>query len=86
MNEEMVTIENAEVVEVYEEAEKAGSGIIGKVILGLVAVGIGAGALVYKNRDKIEERRIRKLEKKGYVISRPEQNDVADSEECDDVE
>lgn len=42
---------------------------LGKIILGAV---IGAGAmLVYKNKSKFEERRIRKLEKKGYKITKP---------------
>lgn len=82
MNEEMMTmveeIENNEVtdVEVYEETSKSGNGIVGKIAIGVVGAVVGAGALIYyKTKDKREERTIRKLEKKGYVINKA-QDDV----------
>lgn len=60
--------------EVYDEVpEESSNGVLGKIILGVSAMAaVGVGALVYKNRDKIEKRRIAKLEKKGYIITKPE--------------
>lgn len=72
---EMTTMnefENSE-VEVYDETEKSGNGILGLVI-GAVVVGAGTvAALAYKNRNKIEEKKIEKLRKKGYVIYKNEE-------------
>lgn len=55
------------------EPEEESSGILGKILIGagVLAAG-GLAALVYKNRDKLEERRIKKLEKRGYTVIRPE--------------
>lgn len=76
---EEVKINENEIVEeedVCEAQEDSGSGILGKIVIGLgVAAAAGIGALVYKNRDKIEARRIARLEKKGYVITKPEADD-----------
>ena len=64
-------VEDIEVIDM--EPETSGGGVLGKVIVGAVVAGVGAlGVLAYKNRNKIEERRIKKLEKKGYVVLRPE--------------
>lgn len=86
MNEEMMTmveeIENNEVtdVEVYEEPAKSGNGIVGKIVVGTAVAVAGVGALVWhKTKAKREERTIRKLEKKGYVISKV-QDDVIEVE------
>ena len=75
MNEEMnkyEELENEEIEEVgtNEEPETSRGGIVGKLIVGAVAVAAGAGALLYKNRDKLEKHRIHKLEKKGYIITK----------------
>lgn len=76
---EEVKINENEIVEeedVCEAQEDSGSGILGKIVIGLgVAAAAGICALVYKNRDKIEARRIARLEKKGYVITKPEADD-----------
>ena len=65
-------VEEIEVTEM--EPETSGSGALGKIIVGAVVAGVGAlGVLAYKNRNKFEERRIKKLEKKGYTVIRPEQ-------------
>ena len=85
MNEEMKNFEeneNTEVTEICDDLETSDNGIVGKIVVGAVIVAVGAAAaFVYKNRAKIEERQIRKLEKKGYLISRPE--DVADTNEVE---
>lgn len=90
MNEELrndlVEVEmNEELEEEFEES----NGIFGKVAVGIGVVAIGvATTLVVKNRDKIkaklEERKIRKLEDKGYVIYKPEE--VVESEEVESEE
>ena len=53
----------------------------------IMVVGAGAiGTFVYKNRAKLEERRINKLRKKGYIITKAEVTDYDDpySEETED--
>lgn len=85
-NEEMVMhdeIETKEDVVNYDnfdyEEEKGSSGIAGAVVKGILAAAVvGGGALIYKNRQKLEERKIKKLEKKGYVIYKP--TEVVDEE------
>lgn len=75
MNEELMNYdenENMEVCGNYDDTEASGGGIFGKVLLGLAAVGVGAAVLYHKNKDKIDERRIRKLEKKGYQVTKLE--------------
>lgn len=55
----------------YEDIETS-NGVLGKVLLG-AAVGIGgAAALIYKNRNKILDWRIKRLEKKGYKVEKIE--------------
>ena len=80
-------IENTELVEIDEEPETSGKGIVGKLAIGALIVG-GAAALIYKNKHKFEERKIRKLEKKGYLVIRPEDEMPVEaySEEVEDDE
>lgn len=90
MNEELrndlVEVEmNEELEEEFEES----NGIFGKVAVGIGVVATGvATTLVVKNRDKIkaklEERKIRKLEDKGYIIYKPEE--VVEFEEVESEE
>lgn len=73
-------IENTEVVEVNEEPETSGNGILGLIAGGLV-VAAGATAIVlHKTKAKREAKKIEKLRKKGYVIVSPEE-----IEEIEDV-
>lgn len=76
MNEEMILQEtteelNTEVENTHVDSENSGGGILGKVVLGLVAGAVAVGVAVWKNKDKLEARRIKKLEKKGYIITKP---------------
>ena len=75
-----------EVIEVCEALEESGNGMFGAIVIGAVGALGTIGGLVYKNRnkikDKIEQRYAKKLEKKGYVVYKPET--VLD-EECDVV-
>lgn len=73
MEEEVIVLEPA-YEEAYEEDEKSGLGsLLVKGALGLGAAGIGAaGALAFKNKEKIKNkitnRQIKKLTKKGFVV------------------
>lgn len=74
----MEEIKNTEAIEeVMEETDAmpefdgSNKNIVG-VIIGLGSVGIAAAvALAIKHRDKIDEWRVRKLEKKGYTVTKP---------------
>ena len=71
MDENMTVFEENENLEVAENenCEDSGKGILGKILVGaVIAAGAGVGAALYKNRDKLEQRRIAKLEKKGYRV------------------
>lgn len=74
-NEEMIELDETEVYD-YEEPTEEGGGLIKTIAVagGTLIVG-GATAFAIKKRDKIaaklEERKIRKLEAKGYVIELP---------------
>ena len=74
-------MENAvETVEAIEMPVSTSKGIGGKIGVGVGLAALGAvGALVWKNRAKFEERKIKKLEKKGYVVLKEE--DVVEIEE-----
>ena len=82
--------ENIDVTEpeVYEMEPEEESGIgLGKLVLGTALVAGGIGALCYKFRGKIEERRVEKLKKKGYVVIEPVNEDIViDAEDVDDIE
>ena len=95
MSEEMRNEMIEETVEVevydYDESEVEGRRSIKGVVIGVGSVAItGATALAIKNRDKIkeklEERKIKKLEAKGYEIIRPELPDEIDGSDSNDVE
>lgn len=70
--------ENEEVRVIPEET--ANDGLVKIVVgVGLIVVA-GVGALVYKNRGKLDEWRIKKLEKKGYRIYKPVEAEVCEKE------
>ena len=82
MKNEAIEVETNDVMELepyeieeedFEEEDGVGVKLVG-VALGVV--GAVAGAVVYKNRDKLKEvirkRRIKKLEKDGYKILDPD--------------
>ena len=91
MNEEINNIieetEVADVMEVIEEpVANSGDGMV-KVLIGLgVLVVAGTGILVYKCRNKIWDRIIRKLEQKGYIIYKPEATENTIDVDSEDYE
>lgn len=60
--------------EVYDEPEESGIGL-GKLALGVGLVAGGIGFLCYKFKGKFEERQVKKLKDKGYVVIKPEDED-----------
>ena len=77
-NENELTMVEEPVVDFDDEYVEESHGVFKKVVaIGGGALVAGATALAIKNRDKIkakiEERKIAKLEKKGYVVYRPEE-------------
>lgn len=77
-NENELTMVEEPVADFDDEYIEESHGVFKKVVMiGGGALVAGATALAIKNRDKIkakmEERKIAKLEKKGYVVYRPEE-------------
>lgn len=86
MNEELreLNMENDDVTMETNDSDSK-SGLIGKLVVGSVIAGAGLlGAAIYKNRNKLEERRmehkIKKMKKKGFTVIKPEKVED-DSEE-----
>ena len=76
LNEELVTE-----VEVYDMEPEVSGGNLGKVALGIgLVAGVGV-AVAYKFKDKITEHKIKQLEKKGYVVTKPTIEVAEDVEE-----
>lgn len=110
MNEEIMTNEmNEEVIETANEVEvlepdaiddvvaDQDDSLLGKLLM--VGVAVGAGALLYANKDRIKawkekraakklEKEIAKFEKRGYVVTKryPWGNDADDDVEIEEVE
>lgn len=88
MNDEMMKTyeenENTAIsAEVHDEPiEETGNGILGKVIIGLGIAVAATAAVLYKTKDKREAKQIKKLEKKGYVITK--QADIVEAEVLND--
>ncbi len=82
VNEEL----NNEIETVCEEIETSGGG--SKLLVGALIAGVaGLVAFAYnKNKTKLEERRIEKLRKKGYVIYREDEVAEVREVEEDDIE
>lgn len=78
---EMAEVAVEEMVEYCEPTGKKGLAIG----LGLAALG-GLGVLAYKGRGKLEDMRVKRLEKKGYVVYRPEELEPAVTEDVEPSE
>ena len=63
-------LEDAEAMEYYDDSECSGAGLL-VLAVGTAIVGAGA-ALLHKNKAKIEDWRIKRWEKKGYIITKAE--------------
>ena len=85
MNEETKVFDENTIEEVTEEAveliEESDCGFLGLAIVAVAAVGSGVAAWWYSKSGKLDERRAKKLEKKGYTVVKPEP--VEDVEEVE---
>lgn len=78
---EVMELETETSVDDAEEYTESGKG---KLLVGLGALAVaGIAAVAYKGRGKLEERRIEKLRKKGYVIYKEDEVEVRDAEDDD---
>lgn len=58
---------------IEDTPEDVSTSIFGKIAFGVGILAIGTAAFfVFKNKKKIEEHQIKNLEKKGYIICKPE--------------
>ena len=85
---EVITdLEMIDDLDIYEDSNSSGAGLI---VLAVGAAIAGAGAALYhKNKAKIEDWRIKRWEKKGYVISKivdtlPEETPIEPEDTADD--
>ena len=74
MEDEMTVNENVEENETLDETPEEMDEIdVKKIVFGLGAIVVaGVGAIAYKNRGKLEKWMIKKLEKKGYQVTKLE--------------
>lgn len=82
MENENIMLEE-ENVETYEETENSGHGGL-TLVAGVILVGGAVAGILYKNRKKLEARKIEKLRKKGYVIYDPTEEDDSVSDETEE--
>lgn len=76
MNEELdVTTD----MEIDEYTETSGDGLIGKVVVGTVFAA-AAGFAAWKFRDKVDAWKIKRLEKKGYVVTKVSDEQIHEGE------
>lgn len=92
MNEEKIMMETVnEEIETEEtmEAESSGGIGIGKILIGVGCAVVGGGVALFKNRAKLsakqDEKRIKKLEKKGYVVLKAETEETVDDDSSEEV-
>lgn len=83
MEVEIVNDNNEEVLDTNEYSEESGGGNLGKIMV-VAAIGVvGLGIACYrKNRGKLDQMRIKRLEKKGYQVYKID--DVYDEEDFDE--
>lgn len=89
-NNEVLFQENdvLEVVEGIAESDTAGGGLAKTIVVGAAALLTTLGVVAYKKRNKIDEWRIKRLEKKGYAVYKPqdaeEQQEAYYETKCDE--
>lgn len=81
-----IEIEDVEVNTEEEPIEESGHGIAGIFGAVLAIAGAGYAAWRYSKSDKRTERQIKKLEKKGYTVSKTELDETVEYIEPDVVQ
>lgn len=86
MEMEIVKDDDSEVIDYDSPCNSEKRGVLPLVGVALLVSAGAIGTFIYKNRAKLEERRINKLRKKGYIITKAEVTDYDDpySEETED--
>jgi hypothetical protein len=84
MNVEDVNLEE-DVIVVCEDPDNSDENPVGAVIALAAAAVVGITALILKRKGKFDEWRIKRLEKKGYVVLRPDQVNNDDAECCEEI-
>ena len=86
VNETMGTnVKKNEAIENYVP-EETSDGKFPALALGVLALGVGLGvAAIKKGGDKLQEWKIKSLEKKGYIVSKPEDDEDVVDVESEDV-
>lgn len=76
---EMEVMNNNETMDTYEPEETSGKRFP-VIAVGAIAAGIGLGIVAAKKcKSKLEDWKVKSLEKKGYHVTKPE-TDVVDAE------
>ena len=86
MNVEEIDLEE-DVIVVCEDTDNSDESPIGLIVALGIAAAAGIAALIAKKKGVFDEMRIRRLEKKGYVVTRPGEigpKNIIDC--CDEVE
>lgn len=88
MNEETmvfdeITTEEENTTVVVDEEESGGSAFVVIAFAAVTGIATAVGGWLLKKSGKIDEYRINKLEKKGYVVSKPE---PVEENETDEVQ
>lgn len=78
---ELTEVAVEEMVEYCEPRGKKGLAIT----LGAAAIA-GVGLLAYKGRGKLTDMRVKRLEKKGYIVYAPDELEPAITEDCEPSE
>lgn len=73
-------------MEMAQEVEPSGKGVIGFVAGAAVLVGGAVVLYAHKTKDKREAKQVEKLRKKGYVIYEPEVEEPISEEDCESTE
>lgn len=76
---EIMTEEVDTTIEAIEE--ESGGSILGVLAVAAIAGATALGGWLLKKSGKIDEHRIKKLEKKGYVVTKPEPIEEVETEE-----
>ena len=89
MNEETKVFNENEITEVEVmdtdvTTEDSGIGILGALAVTVTVAGAAIGGWLLKKSGKLEARRIKKLEKKGYTVIPPELPEEIDAE-CEET-
>lgn len=84
----MEGIDMGDIVDVCDGIEKSGHKVLAACVGGFAIIGTALTVAVVKQKDKIEDRannrRVKKLEKAGYIVTAPEASVESEVASCED--